>query len=336
MRAFASTYPLGAPQRSPEHPGLAVVAFGGNAIHRSCQRGTLAEQVENLSEMAREMAQMIEAGWSVVITHGNGPQVGNIKLQQDRAEPEVPGMPLDVCGAMSQGQIGYLLEQALTHEFAKRGVHRQVIAVLTRCLVDPADPAFSKPTKPIGPFYDKATAQQLHIERGWEMVSDSGRGHRRVVPSPAPYRIVEAESIRLLASSGAVVIASGGGGVPVVPDGEGGYAGVEAVIDKDLAACLLAAEIGADTLLLLTEVSEVQVHFGSPRQMPLRDVALSQLRSYETEGHFPAGSMGPKVRAAADFIANGGRMAVITSPDRMMDGIRGVVGTRVHPDGSHR
>lgn len=309
---------------------VAVVAFGGNAILRAGQRGTVEEQSLNLAGMARQLAEMIEAGWGVVVTHGNGPQVGNIQLQQEAAEPAVPGMPLDVCGAMSQGQIGYLLGQAISREFAQRGIRCPIVSLITQCVVDPRDPAFANPTKPIGPFYDQETAERLREEKGWSVVPDSGRGYRRVVPSPAPQRIVESESIRALASSGSLVIASGGGGIPVVATGDGAYEGIEAVIDKDLAACLLAREVGAHTLVLLTETSNVFVDFGTRRQRSLEDVSMEELQRLAGDGHFPAGSMGPKIQGAIQFLEGGGNLVIITSPLILSEALAGRAGTRVH------
>lgn len=308
---------------------IAVVAFGGNAILRAGQRGTAREQLNNLAEMARHLATMIQANWRVVVTHGNGPQVGNIRLQQEAGEPEIPGMSFDVCGAMSQGQIGYLLETALSQEFARRGIDYPTAAILTRCVVDPADPAFSHPTKPVGPFYDRTDADALAAERDWTMVQDAGRGYRRAVPSPRPHQILEVETVRLLVKAGIVVVACGGGGVPVLADGRGGYVGAEAVIDKDHTASLLAQELKATALVLLTQVPEVMVHFGTAKQRGIADASLQEIESLSKQGHFLAGSMGPKIEAAASFLRGGGRVAVITSPDLLMDALSGSAGTRV-------
>ena len=308
---------------------LAVVAFGGNAILKDGQRGTVEEQTANLSEMANQLASMMAEMWSVVVTHGNGPQVGNIKLQQERADPELPAMPLDVCGAMSQGQIGYLLGQALSRALASGGIDKPVATLLTRCAVDPHDEAFSHPTKPIGPFYDEATARCLREEKGWNVVPDAGRGYRRVVPSPEPQRILESDVIRSLALSGTLVIAAGGGGIPVLPSDDGGYQGIEAVIDKDLAACLLAKELGADTLVLLTGVPQVLVNFGTPRQRPIGSLSVEEIRALDMDGHFPPGSMGPKIHAAIRFVEGGGRLAVITSTELLMEALHGRAGTRI-------
>ncbi|HLI28090.1 MAG TPA: carbamate kinase [Chloroflexota bacterium] len=308
---------------------LAVVAFGGNAILQPGQRGTVAEQAANLAAMAEALAALLAAGWQVVVIHGNGPQVGNLVLQQEAAAPDVPPQPLDVCGAMSQGQLGYLLAQALDAAFAARGWPYTAVGLLTRCVVDPADLAFATPSKPIGPFYDPATAAYLRAERGWTLVQDAGRGWRRVVPSPRPLRLVERAALRQLLAPGLVVLCCGGGGVPVVERPDGRLEGVEAVIDKDLAASLVARELAADALLLLTAVPEVRLHFGTPQERPLRDVPLAELEAYARAGHFAAGSMGPKVEAACEFVRAGGAQALITAPAHVLAALQGRAGTRV-------
>ena len=315
--------------RSGAGPDVAVIAFGGNAIMPAGKRWTPEEQEANLTEMARQVAALVGDGWMVAITHGNGPQVGNILLQQEATRDEVPAMPLDVCGAMSQGQIGYLLQRALYSQLALRGMARPVVTVVTQCLVDGDDEAFKSPSKPIGPFYDEATAERLRLERGWTIVADAGRGYRRVVPSPLPREIVERDVVRLLVRSGVLVIACGGGGVPVVRDAGVRLRGVEGVIDKDLAACLLAREVGARTLVLLTGASGVFVHFGTPNQRQLEDVTLAEVEAYAAEGHFPQGSMGPKIQAAIQFLRGGGERVVITSPPLLRDALRGAAGTRI-------
>ena len=318
--------------RGPEPPRhTAVVAFGGNAIIRTGQQGTIAEQTRTLAEMARQVAAMLEVGWSVVVTHGNGPHVGNILLQQDAGAAEVPAMPLDVCGAMSQGQIGYLFQQTLEREFARRRIHRTVATLLTRCVVDPADRAFRDPSKPVGPFYDEQTAARLRSERGWILQPDAGRGYRRVVPSPVPRQIVEHEAIRQLVTAGMVVITCGGGGIPVVATENGAYRGVEAVIDKDLAASLLAGVLGASTLVLLTQVAEVRTHFGTPHEQKLSEVTVAELEALNAQGHFAPGSMGPKVQAAVEFLRAGGELVIVTSPALLLPALDGRAGTRVRP-----
>ncbi len=307
-----------------------VVALGGNAILRPGQRGTVDEQISNLKVMAEQIAMLATEGLQLVVTHGNGPQVGNIYLQQDAGSKEVPAMPLDVCGAMSQGLIGYFVEQVLSEALTSRNCQRAVVAMITRTLVDPLDAAFQHPTKPIGPFYDASTAERLREERGWVLASDSGRGYRRVVPSPAPLSILGSDAVDPLLHTGAIVVTSGGGGIPVVVDAAGAYHGVEAVVDKDLAACLLARQLDARVLVLLTDVPEVCINYGTPHQERLGDVPIKEVERLDAEGHFPPGSMGPKIRGALEFLRSGGELAVITSPENLGASLLGSAGTRIH------
>jgi carbamate kinase len=239
-------------------------------------------------------------------------------------------MPLDVCGAMSQGLIGYFVEQVLSEALGARGCQKPVVAMITRTLVGRLDPAFQHPTKPIGPFYDASTAERLRDERGWVLVSDSGRGYRRVVPSPAPLSILGTDAVNPLLNSGAIVVTGGGGGIPVVSDLLGAYRGVEAVVDKDLAACLLARQLGARTLVLLTDVPEVCISYGTPQQQSLGEVCIEDVERLDAEGHFPPGSMGPKIRGALGFLRSGGKLAVITSPEKLGASLLGGAGTRIH------
>ncbi len=304
-----------------------VVALGGNAILQAGQKGTAEEQLANVRLAAEQIAQLVIAGYQVVLTHGNGPQVGNILLQNAAASPAVPAMPLDICGAESQGFIGYMLQQSLTNTLWERGMSKPVVTVVTQVVVDANDPAFSKPAKPIGPFYPKEEAEKLMAE-GLAMQEDRARGGwRRIVPSPQPLRIWEREAIISLIDSGAIVIASGGGGIPVV-ETPTGLRGVEAVIDKDLAGQRLANDVGADLLLILTDVEAVAVNWGQPNQRWLSAVRLDEARAYQAEGHFLAGSMGPKVAAACNFIEAGGEMAIITSLQTATEALAGKTGTR--------
>jgi carbamate kinase len=289
-----------------------VVAFGGNAILPSGQRGTLDEQRANVRAMSEHLVSLIEAGHRVVVTHGNGPQVGEIMLKSDLARDVVPPLTLDVAGAMSQGQIGYMLQQEIGNVLTERNLRVPVCSVVTQVVVDGDDPAFSRPTKPIGRFYQRDEADRLRAEKGWSMVEDAGRGYRRVVPSPQPRTIVEWEGVKALLGAGVLVIAAGGGGIPVV-SGENGRRGVEAVIDKDLAAQRLASLVGARVLVLLTEVDLVALDFGTPQQRPLGMATVDEMKRYADEGQFPPGSMGPKVRAAIAFLESGGERAIITS-----------------------
>jgi carbamate kinase len=289
----------------------AVVALGGNAFTREGQRGTHQELASNAVAMAQAVHRLRQAGWRVVVAHGNGPQVGNLAIQQDAGEPAVPGQPLPALVAMTQGQLGSLFCLALREVAGSRPP--DVVTVVSHVRVDAADPAFARPTKPIGPFMSAEEAAGLERTKGWTTVDDAGRGHRRVVPSPMPLEIVEVNAIRRLLDDGFVVVAAGGGGVPVASDGDR-LVGVDAVIDKDLAAALLASAVGAAALVLVTDVDTVMLDFGTPRQRALTTVGAAEMRRYLSDGQFPEGSMGPKVRAALWFLDAGGGCAVITRP----------------------
>lgn len=306
-----------------------VAALGGNAILRSGERGTIEEQLRNVEETCRRLASLITQWYQVVITHGNGPQVGNILIQNEFAKEKVPAMPLDVCGAESQGLIGYMIQRSLRVELARLGKTRTVTSLITQVVVDENDNAFRHPTKPVGPFYDREYAETQMKMRKERWVEQRGKGWRRVVPSPEPEEIVEREAIRSLIDSGVVVVACGGGGIPVIRTREGKLEGVEGVIDKDLAAQCLAQDIEADILLILTDVESVMLRFGQPDQSTLREVSVADLRGYQREGHFPEGSMGPKVEAALRFVEGGGEMAIITSLSRAREALKGQIGTRV-------
>ena len=306
-----------------------VVALGGNALEDKSLPPTAASQLEVAGRTAEQLAQLSCAGYELAIVHGNGPQVGRILLASETAADVTPPMPFDVCGAMSQGYIGYHLQQSLTAALRRRGRNIPVVTVVTQMVVDPADPAFQNPTKPIGPFYTKEQAQQLERDKGYTMKEDSGRGWRRVVPSPKPKRIVEIGTIKTLWDT-TVSIACGGGGVPVVEKEDGTLEGVAAVIDKDLAACRLAQEMEADILMILTEVPAVAVNFGKPDQQDLGNVTAAQLEEYAAQGQFGAGSMLPKVQAAVGFVRSApGRTAIITSLDLGLEALAGRAGTRV-------
>jgi carbamate kinase len=306
-----------------------VVALGGNAILRSHEKGTIQEQLGNVQETCNRLASMISQWYQVVITHGNGPQVGNILIQNESAKDRVPAMPLDVCGAESQGLIGYMIQRSLRDALLRVGKNRTVASLITQVVVDGDDRAFRHPTKPVGPFYEKEHAEKEMQAKGEHWIEQRGKGWRRVVPSPNPMAIVEKEAIRNLIDSGIVVIACGGGGIPVIQRGEGHLEGVEAVIDKDLAAQCLARDIDADILLILTDVESVMLRFGEPDQVALREVSAVELRNYQEEGHFPDGSMGPKVEAALRFVERGGETAIITSLSCAHEALKGKVGTRV-------
>ncbi|MBT9176168.1 MAG: Carbamate kinase 2 [Firmicutes bacterium] len=304
-----------------------VIAFGGNAILQSKQKGTAEEQRANVHTACMAVANLVEAGNQVIVTHGNGPQVGAVLLQNEIAKEQVPAMPLDMCGAATQGQIGYMIQQSLTNILTERALPRPVVSLVTQVLVDENDAAFKHPTKPIGSFYTAEEAARFSAEKGWVMREDKARGGwRRVVPSPDPIRIVERAAIRSLLDAEALVISSGGGGIPVV-ERAGKLYGVEAVIDKDLAGERLACDVEADTLMILTDVSEVALNFNTPDQVNLRCIALSEAKRYYGEGHFKAGSMGPKMLAAIRFLEDGGERSIITSLEMAGKAVQGLAGT---------
>ena len=304
-----------------------VIALGGNALQSGNAAPTAEAQLEVVRGTARQLAEVSARGYEMAIVHGNGPQVGRILLASETAKDVVPPMPFDVCGAMSQGYIGYHIQQALKYALAARNRNYPVVALTTQMIVDGNDPAFQNPTKPIGAFYTEEEARTLEREKGYAMCEDAGRGWRRVVASPLPRKIVEIEAVRLLWDH-AIVITCGGGGVPVVEHPDGTSQGVAAVIDKDFAAELLAEEVNADALLILTEVEKVAIHFGKPNQQDLGHLSLAEAARYVEEGQFGVGSMLPKVQAAMKFVrANPGRKAIITSLDKCLDALDGKTGT---------
>lgn len=307
-----------------------VVALGGNALQTEGGPATAEAQLTVVKETAGYLAELIAGGHQLVIVHGNGPQVGRLVLQNEYASSVTPPMPFDVCGAMSQGMIGYHIQQALREELAKRQLDKPVVTVLTQVVVDLADEGFVKPTKPIGPFYTKEEAEILAQERGYVMMEDAGRGYRRVVASPEPKRIVELATVRQLVDSGQVVITAGGGGIPVMEAADGSLSGVAAVIDKDLAAERLAEELGADALVILTAVERVAVNYGKPGQRDLEVLTAQEAQRYIQEGQFAPGSMLPKVRAAMLFaLSRPGRRAVIASLAKAGEAVEGKSGTLV-------
>jgi carbamate kinase len=308
----------------------AVVAIGGNAILKKGQPATRENQQRNLEETCRHIASMVEAGYNITLTHGNGPQVGDILIQNEVARNEVPPMPLDVCVAESQGLVGFMLQQALTEALRKACCDRIVPCVLTRVVVDEEDGAFREPSKPIGPYYDQVEAERLTNERGWHLHEDPSRGGwRRVVPSPRPITIVEAPAIgRLVRSGNDLVIAVGGGGIPVVWK-EGRMEGVEAVVDKDLAAACLAKSLKDDLLVMLTDVEGAYVGYGTARERMLGTVTAEEAERHLNEGEFPPGSMGPKVEAAIDFVRSGGERAIITTPELLHTALSSKAGTQI-------
>jgi carbamate kinase len=306
----------------------ALVAVGGNSLLRAGDGDSIPEEQQQAQWTSRALAQMVADGWRIVVTHGNGPQVGAELLRSERGADEVYPLSLNVCVANTQGEIGYLLQQALRQELAARGrSSTQVATVLTQVVVSPDDPAFSRPTKPIGPFYTAEEAAIRRERRGWSMVEDSGRGFRRVVASPEPLEVVEEGVIRTLLQAG-VVVALGGGGIPVARDGAR-LTGVEAVIDKDRASALLASRLGVDLFVMSTAVDRVYLDYRRPNERPLGLVTVEELERYRREAHFPPGSMGPKIEAAIRFLKDGGREAIITSPGRIPHAVRGRGGTHI-------
>jgi carbamate kinase len=309
---------------------LAVIAVGGNSLIKNEKRVTVEDQQQALRETAHHIADMIEAGWDLAIGHGNGPQVGFI-LRRSEIAAKVEGMhevPLDVCGADTQGAIGYEFQQALQNEYHRRGIRKGATTLITQVLVDQKDPAFQKPTKPIGSFMDEAEAQRRESEMGWSVVEDAGRGWRRVVPSPLPKRILELESVKLLIKAGVTVITVGGGGIPVIDKGGGEYEGTAAVIDKDFASSLLAQEIDAELFLIATAVEKIAINFRKPDEKWVDRMTLEEARAYLAEGtHFAKGSMAPKIEAIIWFLENGGKQALITNPENIGRALKGETGT---------
>jgi len=310
---------------------VAVVAIGGNSLIKDKDHQTVPDQFEATRETCVHIAGMIEQGWDVVITHGNGPQVGFILLRSELASNVLHTVPLDSCGADTQGAIGYMIQQSLYNEFDKRGIEKQAATVVTQVVVGRDDPGFQNPSKPIGPFYEENEAKKLGAERGWVVKDDAGRGWRRVVPSPIPQEIVERDAIKILLEAGFVVIGVGGGGIPVVKEEDGTLRGVEAVIDKDYASGLLASSIQADLFLISTAVDQVALNFGQPGQRWLDKMTLAEAEQYLGEGHFAPGSMGPKIRASIKFLQEGGKEALITSPENIERALAGETGTRIVP-----
>ncbi|MDI6694893.1 MAG: carbamate kinase [Anaerolineales bacterium] len=314
---------------------VAVVAIGGNSLIKDPQHQTVEDQYQAAKETTHHIADMIEAGWNVAIGHGNGPQVGFI-LRRSEIAAKVEGMhevPLDVCGADSQGAIGYALQQTLQNELYRRKIKKNVATVITQVLVDKNDPAFKNPTKPIGGFMDEAEAKRREKEMGWNVVEDAGRGWRRVVASPIPKEVVELETVKTLIEAGVIVITVGGGGIPVIDVGDGEYRGTAAVIDKDYASSLLAREINADLFLISTAVEKVALNFGKPDQKWIDRMTLSEAKRYLAEGvHFAKGSMAPKIQAIIWYLEAGGKQALITNPENIGRALRGETGTWIVPD----
>jgi carbamate kinase len=309
---------------------LAVIAIGGNSLIPDAQHQTVQDQYEAAAVTDDHIAALVEAGWDVAITHGNGPQVGFILRRSELASNELHEVPLDYCGADTQGAIGYMLQQNLINDFHQKGVDKNVATVVTQVEVDPDDPAFANPSKPIGSFMGEEEASRRRSEEGWDVKEDAGRGWRRVVASPKPKRIVELDVIRQLLDGGNVVVAVGGGGIPVVADDNGDLHGVAAVIDKDLASALLASEVGADLLLISTAVEQCALNFGAPDERAIDEMTLAEAKQYLEDGtHFAEGSMAPKIRAVIQYLENGGKEAIITNPENIERAVAGETGTRI-------
>ncbi len=308
-----------------------LIAIGGNSLIRAGEKGTVSEQFANARRTAAAIIGLIQRDNRLVITHGNGPQVGADLLRSERAADQVPGQTLDVCGAATQGEIGYMLTQSLRDELTVHGMHVPVVSVITQTVVSSNDPAMQHPTKPIGPFYSGAEAEERRRSLGWQIVEDAARGYRRVVPSPEPVEIVELEVIRDLVNDGVLVVGCGGGGIPVIRT-DGGLKGVEAVIDKDRASALLAASLHVDVFAISTDTDYVYLDYKRPTQRPLRDVTSAELKQHYAAGHFPPGNMGPKVESVLRFLENGGKQAVITSYEHLCEAIDGNAGTSIYPD----
>ncbi len=310
----------------------AVVAIGGNSLIPDADHRSVQDQYAAAGETDHHIAALVEEGWDVAITHGNGPQIGFILRRSELARSELHEVPLDVCGADTQGAIGYMLQQNLINDFRAMGIDKQVVTVVTQVEVDRDDSAFAKPSKPIGSFLDEAEAGRRRDEEGWDVVEDAGRGWRRVVASPEPKRIVEIDVVRRLLDAGVVVITVGGGGIPVVADADGNLHGVPAVIDKDHASALLAIEIGADLILISTAVEKVALRFGRPDQEWVDRLTVGEVKGYLADGgHFAEGSMAPKMRAVVRFLEAGGTEALITNPENLERAIAGETGTRIVP-----
>jgi len=312
-----------------------VIALGGNSILRAKQRGSAEEQYANLQSTAEQLLDLLKSGQRIVITHGNGPQVGNLFLAMEMAKNMVSPLPLDICGAATEGSMGYMIQNTLANYLRQVGAPHNISTVITQVIVDRNDPAFKNPSKPIGPFYDAGEAERLRREKGWDIIEDSGRGYRRVVPSPMPVSIQQARIIRSMLDAGEIVIAVGGGGIPVVREGNRNLCGVEAVIDKDYASARLAIAIDADVLFILTAVEHVYRDFATPHQSPLKELNLTEAKKLLEEGQFGKGSMEPKIRAAIMFLEETNkdpsreREVIITLPETAMAAFEGKTGTRI-------
>ena len=305
---------------------IALVAMGGHAFMQGEETGTIEDHERNAAVIARALMTLIERDYHLVVTHGNGPQVGNLLLQHELSREKTPDMPLDVLVAMTEGSLGYILQQSLLNELNAREIRRYVVTMVTQVIVDEDDPSFDSPTKPIGPYFSREDAEERRDKLGWS-ITEERRGWRRTVASPRPRRVLQRDMIRDAARAGHIVVAAGGGGVPIKFDEKGHYAGVEAVVDKDLTSSVLAASVGAELLIILTAVPNVYVDYGTPQQRALSAVTLEEVEHLQAEGHFPVGSMGPKIDAVIHFLRRGGRRALITDPASLPDAMEGRAGS---------
>jgi carbamate kinase len=309
---------------------IALVAMGGHAFMQKGESGTIQDHERNADHITELLLTLIERGYNLIITHGNGPQVGNLLLQHEQSRDEVPAMPLDVLVAMTEGSLGYILQQSMLNHLRRREIPKYVVTVVTQVIVNGQDPAFKDPNKPIGPFLTKEQAELRRDKLGWRVREDAaGRGWRRLVPSPKPQRVIQHHMIRDAANAGHIVIAAGGGGVPIQVKDDGNYEGVEAVVDKDLTSSVLACDVSAELLIVLTAEPQIYVNFNTPEQDALSAVTLDEIRTLHKQGHFPPGSMGPKVEAAIHFLEQGGRRTLITDPDSLPRAMEGSAGTHI-------
>ncbi|MEW6672326.1 MAG: carbamate kinase [Thermodesulfobacteriota bacterium] len=309
---------------------IVLLACGGHAFMQRGEQGTILEQAHNAAIICRKLLVLVERGYKLVITHGNGPQVGDLLLLSESGDPCIPKMPLDVLVAQTQGSLGYLLQQAMLNELRCRGIKKIVVTVVTQVLVDPGDNAFSNPEKPVGPFLSPEVAFQRRDKLNWKIAEDpAGRGWRRLVPSPMPSKVIQYKTIREAAEAGNIVIAAGGGGIPIIETAEGSYEGIEAVIDKDFTSSVLAAQIGAEIFIILTEVPYIYCGFATPQEKPIHAITSDKLQDLYESGEFASGSMGPKVRAVIEFLNRGGKRAMVTNPAVMEDALLGKGGTHI-------
>lgn len=311
---------------------LAVVAFGGNALLRPEDHGTQEEQIARAKQAARWLAEIVRHGYKLIVVHGNGPQVGNILIQAEEASTKIPPQSLDVCVAQTEGSIGFMLQQAIRNRLESIGVGGEVATILTEVEVDANDPAFKRPTKPIGPFFTRYRAEALERDLGWTMKEDSGRGWRHVVPSPKPLRLLNVQTVARMLETASVVVAAGGGGIPVVKGRDGQWRGIEAVIDKDYASARIASDLDADLFIILTNVAKVALDYGKPSQRLVDRMTVAEAEKYLADGQFPAGSMGPKIESALQFVRVTQKQVLITDVDSLREGLAGSAGTTITPE----